>query len=47
MNNVYADPAYTDTVKELKRELLRLKQQVGDTDQQYPELMKVRQETWD
>jgi N-acetylglucosamine-6-sulfatase len=47
MNNVYADPSYADAVKELKRELLRLKQQVGDTDQQYSELMKVRQETWD
>ena len=47
MNNVYADPAYATVAKELKAELLRLKEQIGDTDERYPELMKVRSETWD
>jgi len=47
MNNVYADPAYATAVKDLKAELLRLKEEVGDTDEGYPELMKVRSETWD
>jgi arylsulfatase A-like enzyme len=32
MNNVYGDPAYADTVRELKTELYRLKEQVGDTE---------------
>jgi len=31
MNNVYDDPAYADTVAELKAELERLKTEVGDT----------------
>jgi arylsulfatase A-like enzyme len=47
MNNVYADPDYQEIVKKLKAELLRLKEQVGDTDQRYPELMKVRSESWE
>jgi len=32
MNNVYADPAYADVVKELKEELFRLKNKVGDEE---------------
>ncbi len=46
MNNVYDDPAYVDTVKELKVELSRLKEQLGDTDEQYPELLRVQEESW-
>jgi len=32
MNNVYADPAYAETVKELKAELARLRKKLDDTD---------------
>ena len=46
MNNVYGDPAYADTVKELKAELRRLKEQLEDTDEQYPELLRVQEEYW-
>jgi len=46
LNNVYGQPAYADTVKQLKAELLRLKEKVGDTDEKYPELMQVRQACW-
>ena len=46
MRSVYDDPAYADVVDELKAELLRLKNEVGDTDEQYPELMKVRGRCW-
>lgn len=46
LRNVYADPAYADTVRELKAELLRLKAEVGDTDEKYPELMELRQRHW-
>ena len=31
--NVYSDPAYADTVRTLKEELYRLKNEVGDQDQ--------------
>ena len=47
MRNVYQQPAYAQTARELKAELLRLKESVGDTDEKYPELMKVRAAHWD
>ena len=47
MNNVYDDPAYADVKKELKARLLELKEELGDPDEKYPELMKVREEYWD
>ena len=46
MNNVYGDPAYADTVKELKAELRRLKEQLEDTDDAYPELSKLNEKYW-
>jgi N-acetylglucosamine-6-sulfatase len=45
MHNVYADLAYADTVKQLKAQLARLKQDCGDTDDKYPELLKRLRET--
>ncbi len=47
MNNVYGDPAYADIQRELKAELLRVKDEIGDRDEKYPELMKVRAKYWD
>jgi arylsulfatase A-like enzyme len=47
MNNLYENPKYTDIIKQLKEELLKLKEDVGDTDEIYPELMKVREKYWD
>ncbi|RME94732.1 MAG: DUF4976 domain-containing protein [Verrucomicrobia bacterium] len=47
MHNRYGDPAYADVIRELKQELLRLKREVGDTDERYPELMEVRERLWD
>lgn len=46
LNNVYGDPAYADTAEQLKSELLRLKETVGDRDENYPELMAVRERAW-
>jgi arylsulfatase A-like enzyme len=46
MNNLYDDPEYAPVVKRLKRRLLELKQQYGDLDEPYPELMKVRAAHW-
>jgi len=45
MNNVHGRPAYADTVKRLKAQLADLKQQVGDNDEEYPELLKRLRET--
>lgn len=45
--NVYREPEYRDLVKKLKVELLRLKAEIGDTDEKYPELMEIRKKYWD
>ncbi len=44
--NVHADPAYAATAAKLKTDLLRLKSDLGDTDEKYPELMKARELHW-
>ncbi len=44
--NVIDDPRYGTVVSQLKTRLLQLKQEVGDTDEAYPELMKVRGDAW-
>jgi arylsulfatase A-like enzyme len=41
LKNVYQDPAYAETVRQLKAELFRLKKLYGDTDEKYPELLKL------
>jgi len=46
MVNVYHDPRYAEHVRRLKSQLLALKQEIGDTDERYPELMKVRKAFW-
>jgi arylsulfatase A-like enzyme len=46
MRNVYDEPAYTKIVKKLKTELLRLKEELGDTDDKYPELMTLVKKHW-
>ncbi len=46
LRNVYAEPEYAKVCNDLKKELLRVKEQVGDRDEKYPELMKVREKAW-
>ena len=41
LRNVYDDPAYADTVRRLTAELFAVKEEVGDTDDRYPELLKL------
>ncbi|HUR56122.1 MAG TPA: sulfatase [Opitutaceae bacterium] len=47
LHNVYGDPAYAAAAAQLKAELLRLKERVGDRDEKYPALMAVREHAWD
>ncbi|MDE0629008.1 MAG: sulfatase [Bryobacterales bacterium] len=44
--NVYGDAAYADVANELKTELRRLKDETGDTDEKFPELMEVLRKHW-
>ena len=44
--NVYGDPAYAETERLLKLQLLELKELYGDGDEKYPELEKLRLSMW-
>ena len=46
LRNVHGDVAYRDTFEHLRSELLRLKVEIGDTDDNYPELIAVREQHW-
>jgi arylsulfatase A-like enzyme len=43
MHNIYHDPKYQDTIKHLKKQLLHLKHQAGDTliDDEHPAMQKI------
>ncbi|MGD2175030.1 MAG: sulfatase-like hydrolase/transferase [Candidatus Brocadiaceae bacterium] len=47
VNNVYDDPAYSDVVRRMKRELRERRRQIGDTDAEFPEMQQVINEFWD
>lgn len=44
--NIYTNPDYAAVIRRLKTRLLELKNQYGDNDAQYPDLLKVRQTYW-
>lgn len=39
-HNAYSDKEYQPVIRQLKQEMRRLKQEVGDTDEKYPEMPK-------
>lgn len=44
--NAYGDLGYADIIKEMKIELLKQKELVGDSDEQYPVMKEVMDEYW-
>lgn len=46
MNNAYNDPAYADVIADLKKELIRLREDLNETDEKYPHIQKVIDEHW-
>ncbi|QCX40292.1 sulfatase [Aureibaculum algae] len=47
VNNVYANPAYSEVVKELKLELEKQREQYNETDINYPHIQKIVDDNWD
>ncbi|MGW8317034.1 MAG: sulfatase family protein [Bacteroidales bacterium] len=43
MNNLYDDPEYQPLIKRLKEDLIGLKEQYGDQDSIYPEMVEINQ----
>jgi len=46
MNSVYNNPAYANIVKDLKTQLRRLKEKLGDKDENYQGLKKISGKYW-
>lgn len=46
MNNVYSDPAYKGVVADLKQQLIELRENLNETDKNYPHIQKVIDEHW-
>lgn len=46
MRNVYGDEDYQKIANDLKTQLLKLKNELGDDDEIYPELMQIRERFW-
>ncbi len=44
--NAYNDPKYQSIIKDMKQELLRLREEVGDTDEQFPEMEQIISNHW-
>ena len=44
--NVYDDPAYVDTVADLKERLAALRTRIGDTGEDFPDLEGILQDFW-
>lgn len=47
MNNAYQDPAYKDIIADLKNQLVTLREDLNETDKNYPHIQKVIDEHWE
>ena len=45
--NRYSDPHYTDIIRDMKDELRRIREELNETDQNYPEIQEVIDAHWD
>jgi len=46
LSNEYGNPKYTKVISKLKQQLLELKKELNDTDDEYPVMMEIRDEYW-
>ncbi|MFY0625817.1 MAG: sulfatase [Reichenbachiella sp.] len=47
MNNAYSDPEYQDIIRELKKQLQEKREELNETDKNFPHIQKVIDEYWD
>lgn len=45
-HNAYHDPEYAEIIKDMKAELIKQRELLGDTDEQYPEMKTIFDEHW-
>jgi uncharacterized sulfatase len=47
MHNRYGQAKYKDTIADLKRQLKKLREDLGETDEKYPRIAKIIEDNWD
>ncbi len=47
MNNLYGDPAYAETIAQLKSDLKKMREELNETDINYPHIQKVVDQYWE
>lgn len=47
LHNRYSDPAYKEIIKDLKLQLLQQREELNETDVNYPHIEKIIEENWD
>ena len=47
MQNEYGNPKYGQTIAEMKVQLKETREELGETDEKYPEIQKIVDEYWD
>ena len=47
LHNLYGDPGYADIISSLKAELKKQREELNETDANYPKLQKIIEENWD
>ncbi|GAB1857552.1 sulfatase [Flavobacteriaceae bacterium MHTCC 0001] len=47
MNNAYGEEKYKDIISDLKTQLIKLREDLNETDKNYPHIQKVIDEHWD
>ena len=47
LHNAYGDPEYLEVITDMKEELLKLRAELGDTDEQFPAMKEILDKNWD
>ena len=47
LRNAYDDPSYRETINLMKQDLIRLRTEAGDTDEEYPVIGEIIEKYWD
>ncbi|TLX76409.1 sulfatase [Labilibacter sediminis] len=47
MHNAYKDPKYAKIIKQMKLDLIKLREEAGDTDEQWPVMQEIISKHWD
>jgi uncharacterized sulfatase len=47
MNNVYGSPAYAEVTAQLKNRLIQLREELDETDKNYPHIQEIIDAHWD